>query len=432
MAYHHARSNACHSNAVLSGLAAHTFGCDIAGTSRVGLVDQQQSFTVRKTLGTAASSLSFSLNPGASPAFGQDVVLTLGGDLWWGGTITDVTDVIVGQYVRQSVECVDWRWRMDAGPRITRRLSDLAANVALATVIRDHTDAADGFRPGFVSPSLSRVTVELEDATVTEALEAIAGAAGALILRVRPTKRVDMYSAGFPSPASLTLTNSSRGLAGTLTRRTESGQVRTRTRAVGRAAATTAAVPAGATVIPVDQPGLFRPASGVARVVGAQGPVDVSYAAVSGTDLTGVTGLVVELDAGASVAPVEVSNDAPAQTSLAATLGRSTGIVETTVRVDGDYLVCAAVASADVQSFKAPLVSLGWVEDGPLARFYEAGESVTVTLTAPITESGTYTVQSVDVSPGDVLTSDNPRLLTAVTLRTARRPDLVDLLALRR
>jgi hypothetical protein len=41
-------------------------------------------------------------------------------------------------------------------------------------------------------------------------------------------------------------------------------------------------------------------------------------------------------------------------------------------------------------------------------------------------------VQSVDVSPGDVLTSDNPRLLTAVTLRTARRPDLVDLLALRR
>jgi hypothetical protein len=432
MPYHEARANACYSNAVLSGLAGHTFDLRIAGTSRKALVDQQFSFVITGATGTGASTMTFTLNPGASPQFGQDVVVTLGEDLFWGGTVTDVTDVVSGQLVRNAVECVDWRWRMDAGTRITRRLVDVACNTAVATIVHEHTDPADGFRLGFVSPSLGRVTVELEDATVTEALQAIADAAGASILRVRPTKRVDVYSAGFPSGASLALTNTSRGLHGSLSRRTESGQVRTRTRVVGRAAVVVGAVAAGGTVITVDAPALFRPTSGAARVATEAGPLNVTYTSITGDALVGVTGLTAPVEDGAAVAPMEVSDDAAAQTALAASLGRAAGVVEAVLRVDGDWLACAAAATTDVQQNKVPAVSINWIEDGPLARFFAPGEPVTVTLTAPVSEGpSTFTVHSVKLTPGDIMASDNPRFLAEVGVRTARRADLVDVFAIR-
>lgn len=431
MAYHHARSNTCYSNAALSGLASHTFDLRIAGTSRKSLVDQQLSFSIRQATGIGASSMAFTLNPGASPTFGQDVVVSLGESLWWGGTITDVTDLVVGQLVRQSVECIDWRWRMDAGARITRRFDNVAANTAVATIVHEHTDPADGFRLGFVSPLLPRVTVDLEDASVTEALQAVASACGAAVMRIRPTKRVDLYSTGFPSPAALTLVNATRGRFGTLGRRTESGQVRTRTRVVGRAAKVTAAVAANATTLPVDQTALFRPSSGTVRVLTTGGALTLSYTTADANALNGVSGLIYDVQQGADASPVEVADDATAQTALAASLGRSSGVVEAVLRIDGDYLACAAVATADVQQYKSPMVALDWVEDGPLARFYMAGEPVTVTLTSPITQSGTYTVQAVDVSPGDIMASDDPRFVAKVSIRTARPADLTDILAIR-
>lgn len=433
MAYHHARSNTCYANAVLSGLAGHTFDLRIAGVSRKSLVDQQLSFVIAGSTGTGASTMSFTLNPGASPQFGQDVVVTLGEDLFWGGTVTDVTDVISGQFVRQAVECVDWRWRMDSGTRVTRRLTNIPCNTAVATIVHEHTDPSDGFRLGFVSPLLPSVTLDFQDATVTEALQAIADAAGASVLRVRPTKRVDMYSTGFPSPAALTLVNSSSGRHGSLSRRTESGQVRTRTRAFGRAAKTVGFVASGASVIPVDAPWLFRPGSGAARVeTTLHGALDVAYTSSSPAGLAGVTGLTISLDDGASVSPVETANDSAAQTALATALGRSSGVVEAVIRVDGDWSACAAAAAADVAQNKVPAVSIGWVETGLLARFFAPGEPVTVTLTAPITEGpSTYTVHDVKFSPGDIMASDAPRIIAAVTVRTARAADIVDMLAVR-
>lgn len=432
MAYQHARSNACYSNAVLSGLASHVFDLKIGGTSRKSLIDYQLSLTLSKAASGGATTCAFTLNPGFVPSFGQDVVIALGQDLFWGGTVVDTTDVISGGLVRTQVQAVDWTWRLDSGPqRVTATFTDVAPGTVLATLLTTYADPSDGFALGYVDPALSRVTLSIENATLTEAISQLAAACGAAVFRVRPDKAVDLFTSGFPWPQALTLVNASRGEWGTLTRQKSGGEVRTRVTAVGEAQSIRAAAAAGATVLDVEQWFRFNAAGGTLRLVTVWGPADLAYSSASSAGVVLSSGLALAVAEGDTVAPVVTLNDAPAQATLAASLGRASGVVAHELSVDGGYAECLAAATADLAYYKSPITSIGWVQEGPLARFFDAGAPVTVTLTSPITESGTFTVQKVDLSPGDTLADENPRWRAKIDARVARRPELVDLFVVR-
>lgn len=420
MAYYHARANVCRAGVTYAGLAHHPFKAVIGSTDRTNAI-LYDSFTVTTALDGSPSTCAFTVQ-GFTPTKGNDVILTLGGELIWAGTLTEVrvqAQKFVSGAVYYACQAIDWTWLMDRFARVNLRFeAGMAVNQAVATILRDFTDG--GFARGYVPIDLPTVgPMVFEGETVSGAIRRIASAAGAYV-RVRPQKRVDVFDV-LPDSNALSLGNSSP--IRDVVYEESLSQVRTRTFYVGGGGSATANVTYTATEIPVDECGWYTGTQAFAN-----GDV-FTYAgrtASSGPgSLTGVSGLAVDIPQGTVVSVLAQADDATAQTALATVLGGGRSGIAVGWFADG-RLSQGEVnqrAAADVAAFKNAIPALSYTV---AQRYHEPGKTVDVSTTDPVTIADTFRIQQVVMRPYGVVAGNTPRFEYQVTCRVFRRADLLD------
>jgi hypothetical protein len=420
MAYYHARANVCRAGVTYAGLADHPFKAVIGTTDRTNAI-LYDSFTITTALDGSPSTCAFTVQ-GFTPTKGHDVILTLGGELIWGGTLTEIrvqAQKFVSGAVFYACQAIDWTWLMDRYARVHLRIPEnTAVNQAVASVLRDYTDG--GFARGYVPMDLPDVgPIVFEGETVSGAIRRIAAAAGAFV-RMRPQKRIDVFDV-LPDSNALTLGNSSA--IRDVVYEDSLSQVRTRTYYVGGGGTTTSNVTYSATTVPVDECGWYSGSQAFAN-----GDV-FSYTGRTVTSgpgsLTGVSGLAVDLPQGTTVSVLAQADDATAQTALATLLGGGRSGVAVGWFADG-RLSQGEVdqrAAEDVAAFKSAIPALAYAT---AQRYHEPGKSVVVSTTDPVTISGTFRIQQVVMRPYGVVAGNTPSFEYQVTCRVFRRADILD------
>ena len=428
MAYLHARSNVCRAGVTYAGLATRAFGLTIGGADRKANAQQNVNFTLSKALdGEQALTLTFD---GTAPTEGQDILLTLGGELLFGGTVQRVKSVTTGQLVKWETVCSDWWWLLNRYARVTGRFTG-GVNSVVARLLYTYTDG--GFLPGYLPQSLGDVDVTCDDEALGDVLKRLAkganNGAGAF-LRITPFKRIDMATS-FPDGLSLTLVNASEYRTVTLEKMLD--QIRTRVQARGAGSQTTTSVASNAATLPVADCGLFA-ASGTVWVPGI-GPVTYTGRSVASGpgSLTGVSGLTADVPQGALVQVYALLDDATAQTDLATKLGggRSGIALHSLVNEDWSLSEAAAMAGAHLAFLKNPQQGLTFTGEAvPAARMlrHEVGAVIAASVTVPQTVSGDFRLQRVTISAFSALAESEPYFNVVVDARSTVGVDLFDLL----
>lgn len=429
---YHARSNVCRAGVTYSGLATRSFGLAVAGVDRTADAQAHTNFTLTRVLdGSAALSLTFS---GTAPSEGQDLVLTLGGELLFGGTVQRVRSVSTGQIVKWETVCTDWWWLLTRYARVTGRFVG-GVNTVVARLLAGFSDG--GFLPGYLPQSLGDVDITFEDESVGDALKRIAKAANngaGAFLRLTPYKRIDIATS-FPDGVSLSVSNTTRATVLTYERLLD--QIRTRVQARGRGTQTTTGVSPTQSSLPVAELGIF-PAAGGTVWVPAIGPVTFTgKTAASGPgDLTGVAGLSADVPQGTLVQVYAVADDAAAQADLAARLGggRSGVAIHSMDNDAWSQTEAAAMAGAHLALLKAPQAVLGVTYEHAQARTaaqvqrFEVGAVVSVNTTSPQLIATSFRLQRTTVTAFSSLAESEPRFTLSYDARSTVGVDLFDLL----
>lgn len=422
MAYYHARANVCRAGVTRAGLAHHPFVMTLGGVDRTSslLLDQ---FAVTYALnGQPWSSCAFSVQ-GFTPTVGETLLLTMGGEVIFGGTLTEckaVAQKFVSGAVFWHCQANDWTWLMD---RYQRVFLDLPAGVSVNTAIRlvlAFTDPASGFHGGYMPSSLGTIgAISVQGDTVSQAIRRIV-AAGNAYSRLRANKAVDAFQS-LPASNALSLGNSS-AIRNVVYEQSFS-QIRTRSYYAGGGGTTTALVASGATSVPVDECGWY---SGTQALAGTDVIGYTGRSAASGPgSLTGVTGVDRDIPQGTQIAVLSEANALGAQVDLAALLGGGqSGIAAgwfsdsrlSQAEVDGR-------ANTDVNAFKAAVPSFGYTTS---ARWHEVGKTVAVSTTDPLTISATFRIQHVIMRPRGAVVGNVPSFEYQVGCRVFRRADLLD------
>jgi hypothetical protein len=159
-----------------------------------------------------------------------------------------------------------------------------------------------------------------------------------------------------------------------------------------------AAVHAGASTIPVSDLSPFSASGGTVRH-------DVSLITYSGIDtasstLTGCSGILDDIAVNDEIAVIATDVDASATTALATTLGGGLSGQATHYLKDGRLSLAEATAraAADTSRLGGALQETSFTYKTP-QRYVRAGRSVTLNITAPLTLSGTGTLQVVTLEP---------------------------------
>lgn len=436
MAYLHARSNVCRSGVTHAGLVYHPMTLTVGGTSRKGETLQKVKFTVRLPLDGSASTCTLRLS-GTRPAVGQDLLIGYGGEIWWGGTVVETSAHIIGQLVHWDVLAQDWRWLLDRYAVVNEVFYTAGINTVARRILASATNG--GFTVGYMPASLGDVdTFVCDTERVLSALQRLAklanGGAGAY-LRIKPDKSVDI-AGSFPDGLALTWTNSSDYRDPVWQEVLH--QVRTRTFALGRSTRLTAQVNAGATTIPVEDVTPFVGVSGSAQAVCELD--DLTYTGVSATsgagELTGVAGVAEAHAAGAAIRVRAQVDDAAAQAALATVLGAGRSGIVTNVLQDDAWTLAevAARAAADVALNQAPAQAVAYTVLAPSAkvRAHAPGAVLSASVTAPLTITGDFIIQAVEIQPFDSQASEtDPWLRARVSAGPVSRQSLVDRLQAR-
>lgn len=425
-----ARSNACRAGVTYAGLAARTFTVALGGVTRTD-VQQNVNFTLSKTL-DGDQTLTLTVG-GTAPEEGQDVLLTLGGELFFGGTVQRVRSVVTGQLVKWECACSDWWWLLNRYARVTGTFSG-GVNSVVARLLATYSNG--GFLPGYLPQTLGDISITCDDEPLGDVLRRVAkganGGAGAFI-RLTPFKRVDIATS-FPDGLTLTLVNGSDQR--TIVRESMLDQVRTRVRARGKGAQTTEIVSfAAASTLPVADCSIFADSGSV--WVAGMGPV--AYTGRSATSgpglLTGCTGVTDDIAQGTLVQVYVEVNDATAQSDLATKLGGGrSGIATHSIANEAWSLAEAtAMAGAHLTLLKAPQVALtiaGVAVPAAQMLRQEVGAVLAASVTVPMTVSGDYRVQQVTVSAFSSMAESEPAFNVSVTARSTVGVNLFDLLGI--
>lgn len=431
MAFLHARSNVCRSGVTHAGLANQPLGLTIGGVSRAAdvLVD---GFAITTTVDGSPSTCTLVVT-GVQPTEGQDLILTLGGALLWGGTIMRVRAVaqkLVSDTVFWHCQAIDWTWLLDRFARVTALYENLAVNTLVATILAGSTNG--GFQPGWIDGSLGTIDrIQFTGETVSNALARVAKAANngaGAYYRLRADKSVDLFSTLSIEGNPLSLSNSS-DIRDVIWDRSLT-EIRTRVFYAGGGAQTSGPVASGAVAIPVDALGWYAPSGQVLveqDIISYTGKSTTSAGAGS---LTGCTGIDRDIPAGATVAVLMQVDDATAQSNLATLLGSGRSGIATAWFSDGRLAHGEATkrASADLAFYKAAIPALEYTTN---AKWAKPGKVVSVSITSPFTISGNFLIQSVTIRPFgavDLLAASGPIWQYQVITRLARRVDVTDLL----
>lgn len=431
MAYLHARSNVCRSGVTYAGLALRTFGVSIGGVARTD-VQQNVNFSLSKTLdGDQALTLTLG---GAEPSEGQDVLLTLGGELLFGGTVSRVRSIMVGpQLVKWECVCTDWWWLLNRYARVTGTFSG-GVNTVVARLLATYTDG--GFLPGYLPQSLGNISITCDDEPLADVLRRVAKGANSgagAFLRLTPFKRIDMATS-FPDGLALTLVNATNYQ--TISREKALDQIRTRVRARGKATQTTALVQFfAAGTIPVAEVGIFADSGSV--WVAGMGPVAYTgRTAASGPgSLTGCTGVTDDIAQGTAVQVYVESNDAAAQTALATKLGGGRSGIATHSLSNEDWSLAEATAMAGahltlLKDTQQAVNITGVAVPAAKMLQHEVGAIIAASATTPMTVSGDFRIQQVTVSAFSSMAETEPAFNVVAVARSTVGVNLFDLLGI--
>lgn len=422
MAHYHARANVCRAGVTYAGLADHPIAVTIGGTDRTSAMHYNE-FRITTSLDGSPSTCAFLVSDFA-PTVGHTVTITMGGELIWGGTLTERrarVEVLPSGTTIWACQAIDWTWLLDRYARVFLTIGDgTSANTAIRRVLNGFTDPASGFRSGYMPSSLGTVDrLEFSGDTVSNAIRRICASAGCYS-RLRPTKAIDAFTT-LPTSNALTLATGSD--ARQMVYEQSFSQVRTRTYYAGGGSATTALVSAGATTIPVEECALY---TGTQVLVGGDVIAYTGRSVASGPgSLTGVTGVDYEIPQGAEVKVLAQADDTTAQTALATLLGSSQSGIAVGWFSDG-RLTQAEVdgrATADVQAFKSAIPALSFTTS---QRWHEPGKTVAVSITNPFTISDTFRIQRVVMRPLGDVSGNTPSFEYQVACRVFRRADILD------
>lgn len=380
------------------------FSVTVAG-SAVSI--DQDSLQITHRL-SAPSTASFAVR-GVTPAAFSDVQIYNGGSggvRVFGGTATRVyyNAVRIGDDPWHQVECVDYAgFLLNRYKRVTAQYEDTSINTALRRLLEDFTDG--GFRVGYCPASLGTIwRLELNDASVTDGIEQLATACGGF-WDADADKRVHIFSdPDHLSADGITIDDTSQNFVRP-TVQTDGEGIATRVIVLGDSTTTTSITAAGASTVEVEDVTPFVGASLSSGTALCEGQV-LTYTGASARNgpgsLTGVSGVVSDVVAGAAIRVRAMAEDASAQSDLATALGGGlSGIAELTLPMEGDRDLVTDIAAAELAKRKSAFKSLTYTADDERhsgAFGTVPGQTVTVDLTTPTTVSGTYRVQQVDLS----------------------------------
>lgn len=432
MAYYQARSGVCRSGVTYAGWTPPSVTLKINGTDRTSSVVMDGNFALTLHADGTPATMTFTLKT-ITPSVGQDVALFFAtpNDYIFGGTL------LQAEAITQSAKtnCVFWhctavgyQWLLDRYDRILARYKSVGVNTMVADILYRYTDG--GFRVGYIPSSLGNLTMDFTFETVTGALNRIAKAANAFwqVGPVDGTSRiVDLFDT-YPQTSPATVTESAI-IADQLHYRPDLTQVRTRTMFQGEGSTVSTATPYGSSSIPVDDVAPFLPSGG--SVISGRSIMTysgVSTASGSGS-LTGISGLLDDLSVGDSVNIIVTSTDSAATTALATRLGG--GLSGQATNYLSDQRLSATEAAArgatDLAIFDAPLEEAGWTYKS-VKRWLRVGQSVTLSITNPITVSGSFLIQTVQWKPYGVFGGSHTDVFQSVEASRYVR-SMTDLLA---
>ena len=347
---------------------------------------------------------------GFTPALFADIKIYNGGTggvRFFGGTVIDLMfdAARINDEPWHKLECQDYAWQLNRYKRVRGTYSGLGINTCLRQVLASFTDPAAGFRVGYCPASLGDVRdLTVDDVSVTDVLDRLAEQADGF-WTIDGHRRVHIFtSPDHLSTDSLTIDDTTNNFAG-LRVQQDGSDIATRVIVHGDGSQTTALASSSATTVAIEECAPFVGATVVAGDAFANGSA-FSYTGVSARsgpgNLTGVSGLTVDLPQGTDVVVRVIDEDATAQSDLSTAMNGLSGLAEILVtEPTGNIDTCTYIAAAVLAQRKAAYVSIGYRAQDQLhtgAASTVPGQMVTVSLTTPIAISSDYRVQGVEVS----------------------------------
>lgn len=353
------------------------------------------------------STLAFRIK-NFTPTTGKDVRLVFAApdEYIFAGTIVQIEAHPAGPgsaYLIWSCMAVDYRWLLDRYDRVFASYESVGANVIVHDILSRFTDG--GFKKGRVSSALGNLTIGFEFATVTEALLEIASAVNGY-LEITPYRRVNIL--GGSELAQVSALTQSQVLTESLTFREDLTQVRTRVRVRAAGGTVVAAAPATNGLIEIDNPNNFSGGGGQAvcdrNLITYTGIIQTLILPEDPDPpppryfLSGVTGIVYDIPAGAAIDVLVTVTDSAATTALASRLGGGLSGQATFILSESGIAKDAAstLASSDLARQSAPLNELQF-QYKTLQRSLQnaVARQMTVSITDPMIVSGTFRIQMI-------------------------------------
>jgi hypothetical protein len=390
MAFTEARSGLARCGAVHTGLTLPYFDVLLGGVDVTSSV-QYEGFVITHHL-QGISSLTFSLAPGVTPVFGQPVLVRYArpDDYLFTGTVIAAE---TAPFTPDSAELI-WHvsaigdeWLLNRYALVNGLYSNVGVNVIASRILAEATDG--GFVLGQCDQSLGNLTIQFTFSTVVEAFDRIAAAIGGYW---RVSNRIVEIFDTPPLYTPPTLTNNSDVYA--LRYGIDGSRLQTRKIYKGSGASTTSPVTVGATTVPLESVSAFAEAGGTATVQ----QQTFTYTGISDLSLTGVSGITADIPAGEQVSILVTVDDTAAQTALAALLGGGLSGIVTDYHQDERLSIeeATARATSDLAAFSEALPMLEYSDTD---RYLRIGQSVTATITAPLSISDTFRIQAISITP---------------------------------
>jgi hypothetical protein len=395
----------CRSGATRSDYYRPSAQIRINGTSRSSKIDKR-TFQIVDVLNASPNTCTFECF-GFAPARGQEVVVTLGTlqNRIFAGHILTIEQMApnLNQRVRYRVSCIDYTWLLE-----TRRITGVRyINESPSTIIADLITrfAPSGFNVSNVEASLDPI-----DFTANHA-ETLMQAIGRLMKMSSKGSYVGGYCyVDYNKGLHAFVTPEADGNPRTIGAANFSywnfnytvdlSQTRTRTYVLGGTTQSTSTVPNTATAVPVEDTRFFSSTGGYALSYGNQLVYTATSPASGPGWITGVTSFAYAIPQGESVRVMAVRVNSAAATSMAVILGTGDGLVDHIV--DDERLSDGGArdrGDADLGIFEEPSAAVTFESRD---KFLRSGKTLTVSLTAPATISGTFIVQEVVITDLDL------------------------------
>jgi hypothetical protein len=392
MAYLHSRSGIARSGVTHAAWVPPSHEIRINGTVRTSSVPY--GWTIVDRVDGTPSVFTFRLKAAVTPAVGHRVLVKYAtpDDYLFVGTLLqiDQTNWMDDGLFEWSCVALGDHWLLDRYDLVLARYQSTGVRSMVVDILSRFTNGGSTpFTAGYIPSSLGNLDMEFTFETVTGALNRIARAVDAY-WEVTPFRAINLFQT--PNEAALptvTIANAIR-----VRYREDLTQVRTRSLFQGQGSTAAAAANVGASTIAVEDTTPFSDSGGTV----VSGPQTITYTGrtmASGPgSLTGVSGIVFDIDIGDPVDLLVEIEDSGAQTALATLLGGGLSGQATHRQQDGRISQGEATgrATADVAAFGGALAELDFTT---LHRHMKIGRELVVSLSGSTSISGTYRIQQI-------------------------------------